>query len=160
MTQYWILHFFCLLDIFPLNPGDFLFVFPANFCFSKQVICQIACLFRRGVGSEIRQGLQARVIFRSIITAAVYRQQSLGGRWHRIERHGVFFIVKWGRICKIKNQMGSKSSKGCFVLAFFLRMIVVFFFVLIFTVRFSLSHFGWIFHAKLAHSSSSSSFFK
>jgi len=127
MTQYWILHFFCLLDVFPLNPGDFLFVFPANFCFSKQVICQIACLFRRGLALKLGRDCRLE-LFSDPLSQPLFTGNKVSGVDDtELKDMEFFFIVKWGRICKIKNQMGSKSSKGWFVLAFFLRMIVVFF---------------------------------
>jgi len=62
--------------------------------------------------------------------------------------------------------MGKKSSKVdsffqfvfLFNLSFFFAHDLYFCFSPNFAVSVSLSHFGWIFHAKLAHSSSSSSF--
>jgi hypothetical protein len=102
-----------------------------------------------------------REFFLSTITAA-YKTAFLG-RWHRYERHGVCFAWNEG-VCEIK--MGKKSSKVdsffqldfLFNLSFFFAHDLYFCFSPNFAVSVSLSHFGWIFHAKLAHSSSSSSF--
>jgi len=61
----------------------------------------------------------------------------------------------------LRNKNGEKSSKvdfnfsfQCFFLAH--DQTIFFFFIPTFAFFDFLSHFGWIFHAKLAHSSSSS----
>jgi len=101
---------------------------------------RIARKFTKSVSWAVTR--RFREFFRSIITAA-YKTAFLG-RWHRYERHGVFFSWNEG-VCEIK--MGKKSSKVdsffqfvfLFNLSFFLRMIFIFVLVLILRFLF-LSH--------------------
>ena len=100
--------FFCTLARFFFNPGDFRVFFFLHFFFviATQYFRIARFRFTKSMSWAVTRRL--REIFPIHYHSRLKTAFKVLGRWHRYERHGVFFSWNEG-VCEIK--MGKKSSK-------------------------------------------------
>jgi len=123
---------------FSFKPWWFLFLFFLQIFFSNQIICQIACLFREGVALNFRQGIAGSSYFPIHYHSRLFTGNKVSGVDDTELKDMEFFYREMRE--DLRNKKIKWEVNRVKVNSFFLRMIVVFFLVLIFTVRFSLSH--------------------